>query len=363
MVYSATSYEYGTYYLLSRGFHLALGIMAFGITSRVRYTAWRVLTPGVYAAVVLGLVLVLIPGVGIESGGARRWLNIGFFGLQPSEFAKLAAILLLSCAMTSLRPGSGPRAIVRPLGAVGLLLALVLLEPDFGTSLIIAAGVAGVLWASELRTATLLRASGYTTALLAGIMLLEPYRRERIVTFLDPWSVAQTSGYQVTQSMMAIRSGGVFGVGVGRGQENVTVPEAHTDMVFSLIGEEVGLIGMLAVILGLAYIAFWGYRLAMSAPSVLGRCVSAGIATMFTTQAIFNIGANMAILPLTGITLPFVSHGGSSLLVCFASAGILHRIAKDGQSVGIPMRRVETHRARNRRQPASLPKTLQRRSS
>jgi cell division protein FtsW len=108
MVYSATSYEHGTYYLLSRGFHLALGIMAFVITSRVRYTAWRVLTPGVYAVVLLGLVLVLIPGVGTESGGARRWLNIGFFGLQPSEFAKLAAILLLSCAVSSVRPGSGP---------------------------------------------------------------------------------------------------------------------------------------------------------------------------------------------------------------------------------------------------------------
>ncbi len=363
MVYSATSYEHGTYYLLSRGFHLALGIMAFVITSRVRYTAWRVLTPGVYAVVLLGLVLVLIPGVGTESGGARRWLNIGFFGLQPSEFAKLAAILLLSCAVSSVRPGSGPRAVVRPLGGVGLLLALVLLEPDFGTSMIIVAGVAGVLWASELRTANLLLAGGFASALLAGIMLLEPYRRERIMAFLDPWSVAQGSGYQVTQSMMAIRSGGVFGVGVGRGQENVTVPEAHTDMVFSLIGEELGLIGMLAVILGLAYVAFWGYRLAMSAPSVMGRCVSAGIATMFAMQAVFNIGANIAILPLTGITLPFVSHGGSSLLVCFASVGILHRIAKDSEHVGKPTRSGERRRTRNRRQPAPLPKPLQRRSS
>ena len=363
MVYSATSYDHGTDYLVSRVFHLALGITAFAVTSRVRYTARRVLTPALCAVVMLALVLVLIPGIGIESGGARRWLNIGFFGLQPSEFAKLVAILLLGCAVSRVRPGSGPRAIVRPLGALGLLLVLVLLEPDFGTAFIIAAGGAGVLWASELRTGPLLRAGGYATALLAGIMVLEPYRRERIVSFLDPWSVAQGSGYQVTQSMMAIKNGGVFGVGVGRGQEDVTVPEAHTDMVFSLIGEEVGLIGMLAVILGLGYIAFWGYRLAMSAPSVMGRCVSAGIATMFATQAVFNIGANMAILPLTGITLPFVSHGGSSLLVCFASAGILHRIAKDGQSVSIPTRRGERHRTRNRRQPGPLPKTVQRRSS
>jgi cell division protein FtsW len=363
MVYSATSYDHGTYYLVSRMFHLALGITAFVVTSRVRYTSWRILTPALCAVVMLALVLVLIPGIGIESGGARRWLNIGFFGLQPSEFAKLVAILLLGCTVSRVRPGSGPRAIVRPLGAVGLILVLVLLEPDFGTAFIIAAGGAGVLWASELRTGPLLRAGGYATALLAGIMVLEPYRRERIVSFLDPWSVAQGSGYQVTQSMMAIKNGGVFGVGVGRGQEDVTVPEAHTDMVFSLIGEELGLIGMLAAILGLAYIAFWGYRLAISAPSVMGRCVSAGIATMFATQAVFNIGANMAIFPLTGITLPFVSHGGSSLMVCFASAGILHRIAKDGQRVGMPSRRGVNRRTRKRRKPTPLPDTLRQRSS
>ncbi len=362
MVYSATSYEHGTHYLLSRVFHLTLGLMAFVVTSRVRYTSWRLLTPGVYAVVLLGLVLVLIPGIGTESGGARSWLYLGFFSLQPSEFAKLATILLLGCAVSSVRPGSGPRAIARPLGAVGLLLVLVLLEPDFGTAFIIAAGAAGVLWASELRTGALLRAGGYTTALLAGMMLLEPYRRDRIVSFLDPWSVAQGSGYQVTQSVMAISSGGVFGVGVGSGQENFTVPEAHTDMVYSLIGKELGLIGMLAVILGLTYIAFWGYRLAISAPSVMGRCVSAGIATMFAVQVVFNIGANMATLPLTGITLPFVSYGGSSLLVCFASVGILHRIAKDGQRVGIPARIVARRRPLKRSQRATLPDTRQRHS-
>jgi cell division protein FtsW len=363
MIYSATSHQQGSGYLLTRGVHLALGMLAFVVASRVRYTAWRRMAPMLYALVLILLVLVLIPGIGIESGGARRWLYVGFFGLQPSEFAKLASILLLGCAVTRVRPGSGPRAIVRPLGGVGLLLALVLLEPDFGTSVIIVAGVAGVLWASELRTANLLLSGGLASAVLTGIMLLEPYRRERILAFLDPRSVAHSSGYQVTQSVEAIRSGGVFGLGVGRGAESATVPEAHTDMVFSLVGQELGLLGTIGVIVALAYVALRGYRIALSAPSVLGRCISAGIATMFATQSVFNVGAAMAILPLTGITLPFVSHGGSSLLVCFASVGILHRIAKDGQRVGLARGRGGSRRTQKRRRSGPRPEPLRQRIS
>jgi cell division protein FtsW len=167
--------------------------------------------------------------------------------------------------------------------------------------------------------------------LVAGMMVLEPYRRERFLTFLDPWSAADGSGYQVVQSMVAIKAGGFFGSGAGSGGQGPYVPELGTDMIFALIGEELGLIGMVAVIAAFGFIALAGLRIAMNAPSVMARCVAAGLTTMLTVQATFNIGAAMVVLPLAGMTLPFVSYGGSSLLVCFAAVGILYRISEDSE--------------------------------
>ncbi len=250
--------------------------------------------------------------------------------MQPAEFAKLAAVLLLSCAVARARPDSGLP--VWPVLAVGLLLGLVLLEPDFGTSVVVAAGAAGVLWASELRTRDLLVFGGAAFVALVGMMLLAPYRRDRFMAFLDPWSVPEGSGYQMVQSMVAIKGGSFFGSGIGAGAaEEVFLPEVQTDMIFALIGAEFGLVGMVAVIGAFSFLALAGFKIALNAPSVMGRCLAAGLATMLTVQATFNVGAVMGALPITGITLPFVSYGGSSVLVCFAAVGILYRISEDGE--------------------------------
>jgi cell division protein FtsW len=214
---------------------------------------------------------------------------------------------------------------------VGLLLGLVLLEPDFGTSVVVAAGAAGVLWASELRTRDLLAFGGAMFVALLGMMLLAPYRRDRFMAFLDPWSVSEGSGYQIVQSMVAIKAGSFFGSGIGAGAEDVFLPEVQTDMIFALIGAEFGLLGMVAVIGAFSFLAIAGFKIALNAPSVMGRCLAAGLATMLTVQATFNVGAVMGVFPLTGITLPFVSYGGSSVLVCFAAVGILYRISEDGE--------------------------------
>ena len=329
MVYSATSRNFETHYLIVRFAHLALGMIAFFAATRVRYTSWRALAPGVYILVLASLVLVLIPGIGTEIGGARRWFDLGPLSLQPAEFAKLAAVLLLSCAVARARPGSGLP--VWPVLAVGLLLGLVLLEPDFGTSVVVAAGAAGVLWASELRTRDLLAFGGAVFVALLGMMLLAPYRRDRFMAFLDPWSVSEGSGYQIVQSMVAIKAGSFFGSGIGAGAEDVFLPEVQTDMIFALIGAEFGLLGMVAVIGAFSFLAIAGFKIALNAPSVMGRCLAAGLATMLTVQATFNVGAVMGVFPLTGITLPFVSYGGSSVLVCFAAVGILYRISEDGE--------------------------------
>jgi cell division protein FtsW len=329
MVYSATYSEVGTDFLFVRIGHMVLGIAAFFVASRVRYTAWRRFAPALYLIVLVGLVLVLVPGIGTQINGARRWLDLGPMSIQPAEFAKLAAILLLSRAVARLPHGSGLP--VKPLVAVGVLFILVFVEPDFGTSVVLLAGVAGTLWASELRTRDLVLSGLAGLVAVTGMMVLEPYRRERFLTFLDPWAAADGSGYQVVQSMVAIKAGGFFGSGAGSGGHGPYVPELGTDMIFALIGEELGLIGMVVVIAAFGFIALAGLRIAMNAPSVMARCVAAGLTTMLIAQATFNIGAAMVVLPLAGMTLPFVSYGGSSLLVCFAAVGILYRISEDSE--------------------------------
>jgi cell division protein FtsW len=329
MVYSATYSEVGTGYLFVRIVHMVLGVAAFFVASRVRYTAWRKYAPLLYLIVLVGLVLVLVPGIGTQINGARRWLDLGPMSIQPAEFAKLAAILLLGCAVARLPPGSGLP--VKPLAAVGVLFVLVFVEPDFGTSVVLLSGVAGTLWASELRSRDLVLSGLVGLVAVAGMMMLEPYRRERFLTFLDPWAAADGSGYQVVQSMVAIKAGGFFGSGAGSGGQGPYVPELGTDMIFALIGEELGLIGMIVVIAAFGFIALAGLKIAMNAPSVMARCVAAGLTTMLIAQATFNIGAAMVVLPLAGMTLPFVSYGGSSLLVCFAAVGILYRISEDSE--------------------------------
>ena len=329
MVYSATYSEVGTDFLFVRIGHTVLGVAAFFVASRIRYTSWRRYAPALYLIVLVGLVLVLIPGIGTQINGARRWLDLGPMSIQPAEFAKLAAILVLSCALARLPHGSGLP--VKPLLAVGVLFILVFVEPDFGTSVVLLAGVAGTLWASELRTRDLVLSGLVGLVAVAGMMVLEPYRRERFLTFLDPWAAADGSGYQVVQSMVAIKAGGFFGSGAGSGGQGTYVPELGTDMIFALIGEELGLIGMVVVIAAFGFIALAGLRIAMNAPSVMARCVAAGLTTMLIAQATFNIGAAMVVLPLAGMTLPFVSYGGSSLLVCFAAVGILYRISQDSE--------------------------------
>ena len=329
MIYSATYRFSGTGILIVRLVHLALGIVVFAVVSRVRYTVWRRYASVLYAVVLVGLILVLVPGVGLEVNGSRRWLDAGFMNLQPSEFAKIAGVVYLSCALARLKPGSGLPP--KPLAAVGLLFGLVLVEPDFGTSIVLLAGAAGALWASEVRTRDLLLSGVGAVAALAVVMLLAPYRRQRFLTFLDPLAVADTSGYQNVQAMIAIKAGGLFGSGAGSGGQGAVVPEINTDMIFALVGEELGLLGMVGVIAAFCFLALCGVKIALEAPSVMARCVAAGLTTMLTLQAVFNMGAAMVVLPLAGMTLPFVSYGGSSLLVCFAAVGILYRISEDSE--------------------------------
>jgi len=329
MVYSATAQNFGADFLLMRLQHLTLGVGAFFLARGVRYTAWRRLGTWLYVGVAALLFLVLVPGIGQSVNGARRWLDLGFFSLQPAELAKIAAVVVLAGAVARVPRGGGVP--VRALFPIALLFGLVVLEPDFGTSVVISVGAAGVLWASEVRTWDLVVGGLLAGGALVGVMMAEEYRRERLLSFFRPSAEPTGSGYQVGQSLDAIRSGSYFGTGAGSGWAGPHVPEVHTDMIFALIGEELGLLGMILVIGAFAFLCLGAFAISLRAPTVFGRCLAAGFASMFAAQTVFNIGAAMGVIPLAGMTLPFVSWGGSSLITCFAAVGILYRVSEDGE--------------------------------
>ena len=213
----------------------------------------------------------------------------------------------------------------------GVLFALVLVEPDFGTSVVLVAGAAGVLWSSELRTRDLVLSAVAALVALAGVMWARPVQARAIHGLSRPWTVADGSGYQVVQSMVAIKAGGFFGSGAGAGAQGPAVPELGTDMIFALIGEELGLFGMVGVIAAFGFITLAGFRISLRAPSVMGRCMAARPDDDARRAGDLQHGAAMVVLPLAGMTLPFISYGGSSLLVCFAAVGILYRISEDSE--------------------------------
>jgi cell division protein FtsW len=347
MVYSATSADHGQKYLLVRSAHMVMGVGAFVAVSRVRYTLWRKLAPALYFVALLGLILVFVPDVGTEAGGARRWLDLGAISFQPAELAKIAAVVTVGCAVS--RRQAQDSLPVLPLLAIGLLFALVLMEPDFGTAAILLAGVGGALWASEVRMGQLLAVGGLLSTGMVGVMLAAPYRRERFMSFLSPGE-ERGVGYQVARSVEAIKSGDLLGTGVGGGMQGDLVPELRTDMIFALVGEELGVLGMGVIIGSFLFIALAGFFIAMHAPSVLGRSMAGGLVVMLCVQAALNIGGVMGVLPLTGMTLPFVSYGGSSLVISFLAVGILYRISEDGERVGeVRSKRNAPHSYRRRR--------------
>jgi cell division protein FtsW len=275
--------------------------------------------------------VVLIPGVGVYVSGSRRWLGAGMFRFQPTELAKFA--LLLYAADLASRRGreiADWRRVVKP---VLLVLAvfgfLVMREPDLGSALVLALIVATVLVAAgasprHLGGVALIAAS--TVTLLA---IAEPYRRARLLTFLHPFADQTNAGYQISQSLIAIGSGGLTGVGLGAGRAKWNfLPNAHTDFIFAIIGEELGLLGCLLVISLFLAFAVLGIRVALRAPDRFGALLAAGITMGIVGQAVINIGAVVGLLPITGIPLPFVSFGGTALVTTMFSAGVLSNIGR-----------------------------------
>ena len=335
MVYSASSArallssDAPSYYLKRQAIYAVMGLVALVILSRFDFHRLRHATQPLLAVTFFLLVAVLAIGTAVN--GARRWIPIGFMNFQPSELAKLV-LALWTAALLARKPA--PRTLgelAKPIGVVvGLACALILIEPDLGTAIAIAIMVSAILVVSGTRLRLLASATGIATGIVLLAIWFEPYRRERIFSFLDPWHDPQGAGFQAVQSMIALGSGGFFGVGLGESVQKVYyLPEASTDMIFAIVGEELGLIGAMAVIAAFAVFAYAGFNVALHCRDPFGKRLAAGITALICGQAAVNVSAVMGIAPLTGIPLPFVSYGGSSLVVGLAAVGILLNIASN----------------------------------
>ena len=310
------------------------GVIAMFIAARIDYRRFRVIGYGLLAISIVGLVLVLHPAFGERVSGSTRWLVFGPFRFQPSELAKLALALVGAdiCVRKRHRLVT-MKDVMLPYGVIALVVGgLVMLQPDLGTTLIIAGIVFATLFIAGVRLPVLgLLGLGGTAATVA-LSISEPYRRARLFSFLNPFADPLNTGYQAVQARIAMGSGGLFGLGLGASRQKwMYIPNAHTDFIFAIIGEEIGLLGAFAVIGLFALVAYAGIRTARRAPDAFGRVVAGAITAWVIGQAVVNMGAVTGLLPITGVPLPLVSFGGSSLLITLLAIGILLNIARNEQ--------------------------------
>ena len=333
MVFSATSASAALgagdpmTFLFKQGAYAVVGLVLLALASRFDYHRLRAVAPVLLVSALALCVAVLVAAPSIN--GARRWFLLGPISVQPSEVAKIA-VCVWACALLSRRPT--PRTmgeLMKPLGlVVGLFCVLILLEPDLGTTIALSIMVAGILVVSDVPFRLLAFAGSIALVLGSAAIWMEPYRRARFFSFVDPWKDPQGAGFQTVQAVIGMGSGGITGEGLGQGISKIFyLPEAHTDMIFAIVGEELGLIGSTLVIAAFAVFAWAGFRIALRCRDPFGKRLAAGITTLVCGQAIINLCAVLGIAPLTGIPLPFVSYGGSSLIVLLGAVGVLLNIA------------------------------------
>ncbi|MDQ3956021.1 MAG: putative lipid II flippase FtsW [Actinomycetota bacterium] len=338
MVSSLTSNGSSFFFLKKQLMWGAIGLVGFVAFMRLDYRKFRGVGYLLVPLVLLLLVAVLVPGVGTTVGGSSRWLGLGPLTFQPSEFAKLALILFAADVLSRKKEITLDNVwhtmlpIVPVMGAMALL---VILQPDLGTTLMIGAIGLGMLFVAGAPLRYVLPLGAVALAMATMASLAAPYRRARVMAFLDPWADPLNTGYQTIQGLIALGSGGWFGVGLGASRQKWNyIPNAHTDYIFSILGEEMGLFGTFVVLGMFAALAYLGIRTARKAPDRFGMFLAAGITIVVSFQAVVNIGAVTATLPITGVPLPLVSFGGSSLVITLISMGVLTNIARQSEGLG-----------------------------
>jgi cell division protein FtsW len=335
MVFSASGvmaenkFTNSTYYLQRQIIWMLLGFGVLLVGSLIDYGQWKRWVPMIVAGCVAGLLLVL--AVGPQINGARRWLALGFFSIQPTEMAKLAVVLYLAAFLSNpnRRVTDWQRGFLPPVAMVGMICGLILVEPDLGSTVVISLVFVGMMYLSGARVRHLAYLGLPMVAGLLSLIWMSPERWERMTTFMNPFEDREGAGYQLVQSILALENGGLFGVGLGQGKQKLLyLPEGHTDFVLALVGEELGLIGTSGLLALFAILVFKGFRVAALAPDLFGRYLALGITMLLGIQALINAGVVSGMLPTKGLTLPLVSYGGSSMLVTMLAIGILLSIAR-----------------------------------
>ena len=337
MIYSA-SYIWAEYkfndpfkFVKHQGLFFIIGIIMMLITSKIHYKVYFEKANTLLLISIILLILVIIPGIGTVRNGSRSWFGIGSFGIQPSEFAKLTLIIFTSKYLTKneknlkyIKKGVWPI-----LGIVILVFGLIMLQPDFGTGMIILVSIIGLLFVSGVDFKFFIRLGLIGVVGIVLLIAIAPYRLERILSFLNPWSDPLGSGFQIIQSLYAIGPGGLFGQGfMNSRQKHFYLPEPQTDFIFSIISEEFGFLGILIVATLFTIIIFKGFKIAQNSGDKFAKFLAFGITFGLAFQAILNLMVVVGLIPVTGVTLPFLSYGGSSLLITLISMGVLLNISR-----------------------------------
>ena len=365
MVYSATSgvATDPLFYLERNVAYAVIGLAAMWVMARLDYRKLAASAP--LLVLISGGLLLFVFAAGITAKGERRWLPLpGGFTLQPSELAKVS-ICIFAAAMLARRkrPPSTWREVMRPVGAATAVICGLIVVSDLGSALAVAFGGMAVLVAAGAAGGALGRISLAAAGLVGLSIWQKPYRGERLMAFLQPSDSSLSAGYQIHQAQIAIGSGGVFGRGIGESvQKLFYLPEVRTDMILGIIGEELGLIGMLGTFAGFAAIAWAGYTISLRSTERFGKLLSAGLTTLICGQAVLNAGGVLGVLPLTGVPLPFISYGGTSLIALLSAIGLVLSVGSYGRAAArsvrvtarvvdvqpVPVRRVRAATARRR---------------
>ena len=337
MIYSS-SYVWAEYkfndpfkYLKNQGLFYIIGIILMICISKIDYKLYYKYSNKILLASVILLILVLIPGIGSVRNGSRSWFGIGSFGIQPSEFAKLGLIMFISKYLTNneFATKNFKKNVLPILLVTGFIFALIMLQPDFGTGFIIVVTIIGILFVAGLNIKIFIRFGAIGIIGIAGLILVAPYRLKRILSFLNPWSDPLGSGFQIIQSLYSIGPGGIFGLGFGNSiQKHFYLPEPQTDFIFSIISEEFGFLGILILSFLFIFIYYNALKISMKCDNLFGKYLAFGITFGLMFQTILNLSVVVGLIPVTGVTLPFISYGGSSLLISMTSMGIILNISR-----------------------------------
>ena len=325
--------RYGDPYLFFRKHVVAVatGIAAMLLASRLRLDLLERWAGLVLPLCALVLLLVLVPGIGAARGGAQRWIALGGFSLQPSEFVKLAVVLFLARWISRHRDvmRQFSAGVLPALASVGVCAGLILGQPDFGTAVILGFLLLLMLYVGGARPAHVLGLVACGAVGIAFAVQVAPYRMRRLLAFLDPWEHSQDAGFQLVQSLIAFGSGGLSGVGLGQSRQKMLfLPEAHTDFIFALVGEELGLIGALLVLGLFGLVAVRGFRIAARHPDSFASLLAFGLTAVLILSAVVNVGVVLGMLPTKGLPLPFLSYGGSALLATMLEVGVLAALSR-----------------------------------